>query len=76
MIDAEKLRVFLYKNSPKGMRVVGNEMTIQAKAINLFKYLQAMQEKQDNIVLNYTNHQWNYFVKDLPDDPENSFSLS
>lgn len=71
MIDAKKLRVFLYKNSPKGMRVVGNEMTIQAKAINLFKYLQAMQEKQDNIVLNYTNHQWNYFVKDLPDDPEN-----
>ena len=24
------------------------EMTIQAKAINLFKYLQAMQEKQDS----------------------------
>ena len=71
MIDAEKLRVFLYKNSPKGMSDMGNEMTIQAKAINLFKYLQAMQEKQDNIVLNYTNHQWNYFVKDLPDDPEN-----
>lgn len=71
MIDAKKLRVFLYKNSPKGMSDMGNEMTIQAKAINLFKYLQAMQEKQDNIVLNYTNHQWNYFVKDLPDDPEN-----
>ena len=71
MIDAKKLRVFLYKNSPKGMSAVGNEMTIQAKAINLFKYLQAMQEKRDNIVLNYTNHQWNYFIKDLPDDPEN-----
>ena len=71
MTDAKKLRVFLYKNSPKGMSDMGNEMTIQAKAINLFKYLQAMQEKQDNIVLNYTNHQWNYFVKDLPDDPEN-----
>lgn len=39
MIDAEKLRVFLYKNSPKGMSAVENEMTIQAKAINLFKYL-------------------------------------
>lgn len=71
MIDAKKLRVFLYKNSPKGMSAVENEMTIQAKAINLFKYLQAMQEKRDNIVLNYTNHQWNYFIKDLPDDPEN-----
>lgn len=71
MTDAKKLRVFLYKNSPKGMIAVGNEMTIQAKAINLFKYLQAMQEKRDNIVLNYTNHQWNYFIKDLPDDPEN-----
>lgn len=32
MIDAEKLRVFLYKNSPKGMNDMGNEMTIQAKA--------------------------------------------
>lgn len=32
-------------------------MTIQAKAINLFKYLQAMQEKQDNIVLNYSKLQ-------------------
>ena len=32
MIDAEKLRVFLDKNLPKGMSVVENEMTIQAKA--------------------------------------------
>lgn len=32
MIDAKKLLVFLYKNSPKGMSAVGNEMTIQAKA--------------------------------------------
>ena len=48
-----------------------NEMTIQAKAINLFKYLQAMQEKQDSIVFDYTKHKWNYFIKDLPDDPEN-----
>ena len=47
------------------------EMTIQAKAINLFKYLQAMQEKQDSIVFNYQKHQWSYFIKDLPDDPEN-----
>ena len=48
-----------------------NELTIQKKAINLFKYLQAIQEKQDSIVYNYAEHKWIKFIKDLPDDEEN-----
>ena len=48
-----------------------NELTIQSKAINLFKYLQAMKEKQDSITFDYDKHIWHCFIKDLPDDPEN-----
>ena len=49
----------------------GAEMTVQAKAVNLFKYLQAMQEKQDSIVYDYTKYEWINFINELPEDQEN-----